>query len=184
MDVEYDHREIDLNDKPEEFIERSPTGKVPMIVEDDFVLYESQIINDYLVESQGWTGAYPDNLHLKYRQKVCMKQWDSTVLGPVYESLGPSNDLEDAWEDMEPELEYLWDVARETDSTDCLLAFHLAPFWARFSWLQEYTSFPDRVRQIGELAEWLDGLLEESPVRETLPDREWAIEQYEKHYVD
>lgn len=184
MDVEYDHREIDLSDKPEDFVELSPTGKVPMIVEEDFVLYESQVINDYLVESYGWNEAYPEDLQLKYRHKVCMKQWDSTVLGPVYGSFGPSNDLEDDWPDMKPELEYLETVADATDSTDRLLSFHLAPFWARFRWLEDYTTFPDRVREIGNLGTWLDGLLEESPVQSTLPERDWAVEQYEKHYVN
>lgn len=184
MDVDFQLEEIDLSDKPSDFVELSPTGKVPMIVEDDFVLYESQVINDYLVDRHDWDEAYPEDLRLKYRQKVAMKQWDSTVLEPVYASLSEDSVLSEQWGDIEPELEYLSGVISATESTDNLLAFHLAPFWARFCWLSEHTSFTERVRKLDGIADWLDSTLEEEPVRETLPDRDWAIEQYEKNYVE
>lgn len=184
LNVDFELEEIDLSDKPRDFVELSPTGKVPMIVEDDFVLYESQVINDYLVDRHGWEDAYPEDLRLEYRHKVAMKQWDGTVLEPVYASLADDDALAEHWGDIEPELEYLADVVSVTESTDNLLAFHLAPFWARFQWLSEYTDFPDRVRGIDGLAGWLDSTLEEEPVRGTLPDRDWAVKQYEKNYVD
>jgi len=185
MDVEFELREIDLDDKPDEFVEISPTGKVPMIVEDDFILYESQIINDYFVDLYNWDEAYSENLQLKYRQKVCMKQWDSTVLGPVYNSLGDSEALDEHWDDIRPELHYLSEVVEAVNhETESLFAYHFAPFWARFNWLDEYTTFPDRVREMDQLSSWLDRTLEEPPISETLPDPDWARKQYEESYVE
>ncbi len=184
MDVEFDLHEIDLSDKPREFVKRSPTGKVPMIVEDDFVLYESQILNDYLVDRFGWNEAYADDLQLEYQQKVCMKQWDSIVLGPVYGSLSDPNKLDENWEDIEAELEYLSEVVqRSSRKTRSLFAYHFAPFWARFCWLDDYTAFPERVGRFPSLSKWFDRVLEEPPVSETLPDPQWARQQYEKHYA-
>lgn len=185
MNIDFELNEIDLSDKPDEFVELSPTGKVPMIVEDDFVLYESQIINDYLVERHGWEQAYAEDLRGEYRQKVAMKQWDNVILEPVYISLSDSDTLDDNWDDMSNELDYLGDVLDRTGaSTDSLFAFHFAPFWARFRWLDDYTSFPDRMDEFPEVKSWLNKSLEESPIAETLPNRDWALKQYEKNYVE
>ncbi|MFB6346148.1 MAG: glutathione S-transferase family protein, partial [bacterium] len=179
MDVEFELSEIDLHDKPEEFVELSPTGKVPMLVEDDYVLYESQVINDYLVERYEWDGAYADDLRLKYRQKVTMKQFDSTVLGPFYESLSDPEVLRETEEGIISELEYLNDVVRQTDrSTDNLFAYHFAPFWARMTWLEEWSPFPGWVREITPLSNWLDKSLEQPVIQQTLPDKESAVKTY------
>lgn len=69
------------------------------------------------------------------------------------------------------------------DEFNSLFAYHFAPFWARFCWLEEYTSFPDRVRSLDGLADWLDRTLEGSSISKTLPDPDWAREVYEKNYV-
>lgn len=185
LDLDFELREIDLDNKPEDFVELSPTGKVPMLVEDDFVLYESQIINDYLVSTYNWDSAYASDERLEHRQKVCMKQWDSTILGTVYESLSQPGKIENEWEDMKAELEYLLDVVNATNrETNNLFSYHFAPFWARFRWLEDHTPFPRKVEEIGSLAEWLDSTLDDKPISKTLPDREWAVEQYEEHYVN
>ncbi len=166
-------------------MEKSPTGKVPMIVEDDSILYESQVINDYLVERYSWDNAYASETRLKYQQKVGMKQWDNVILGPVYQSLSNSEQLREHWSDVEPELNFLEDVVRDSGrETDSLFAYHFAPFWARFRWLSEYTSFPDRVETFDLLCDWFDDILREEPISETLPDPDWTREQYEKHYVN
>lgn len=52
--VTYETRYVDLNDKPQWFLELSPTGKVPLLVvrddEREVVLFESAVINEYLDE--------------------------------------------------------------------------------------------------------------------------------------
>lgn len=42
--------EIDLNDKPEELFDLNPYGTVPTLVDRDLVLYESNIVSEYLEE--------------------------------------------------------------------------------------------------------------------------------------
>jgi len=46
--VEFTIRYIDLRDKPQWFLDISPTGKVPLLLVDDKVLFESTAINEYL----------------------------------------------------------------------------------------------------------------------------------------
>ncbi len=49
--VEFDIEYIDLSNKPDWFLAISPLGKVPvLVVDDDTVLFESAVINEYLDE--------------------------------------------------------------------------------------------------------------------------------------
>ncbi|MCG8382410.1 MAG: glutathione S-transferase family protein [Gammaproteobacteria bacterium] len=54
--VEYRRIDINLSDKPTWFIERSPTGKVPLLtIDDEFNIFESAVICEYLDETTGGT---------------------------------------------------------------------------------------------------------------------------------
>jgi glutathione S-transferase len=49
--IPYTHQTIDLQNKPDWFLKISPLGKVPLLqIDGDKVLFESQVINDYLDE--------------------------------------------------------------------------------------------------------------------------------------
>ena len=52
--IDFEVHEVDLGNKSEEFLEVSPTGKVPVIVVDGDSLYESNVVNQYLDE---WAGG-------------------------------------------------------------------------------------------------------------------------------
>ncbi len=48
--VPYEIEYIDLNNKPEWFMQLSPLGKVPILIVEDTVIFESSTINEYLDE--------------------------------------------------------------------------------------------------------------------------------------
>jgi stringent starvation protein A len=48
--IEYETVEIDLSDRPSWLYEKNSLGRVPVLEEDDFVLSESAVINEYLEE--------------------------------------------------------------------------------------------------------------------------------------
>ncbi|HEY8407567.1 MAG TPA: glutathione S-transferase family protein [Gaiellaceae bacterium] len=48
--VEFEALEIDLNDRPEWIYEKNPTGRVPVVEEDAWILPESSVIMEYLEE--------------------------------------------------------------------------------------------------------------------------------------
>ncbi|MEL0082594.1 MAG: glutathione S-transferase family protein, partial [Gammaproteobacteria bacterium] len=48
--VDFTVRYIDLRNKPDWFLKISPTGKVPLLMVDQQVLFESSAINEYLDE--------------------------------------------------------------------------------------------------------------------------------------
>ena len=51
--VSYDIEYIDLENKPEWFLKRVPTGRVPALFIGDSTLFESAAINEYIDETQG-----------------------------------------------------------------------------------------------------------------------------------
>jgi stringent starvation protein A len=48
--LEYEVVAVDLDDRPAWIYEKNPLGRVPVLEEDDFVLAESAVINEYLEE--------------------------------------------------------------------------------------------------------------------------------------
>lgn len=48
--MDFEIRDVDLFNKPEEISSMNPYGQVPILVERDLVLYESNIINEYIDE--------------------------------------------------------------------------------------------------------------------------------------
>lgn len=185
LDVEFELREIDLHDKPEDFLEISPTGKVPLLRTDECVLYESQVINDYLADRYQWQDAYASDRQLEYRQKLAMKQWDATLLGPFYEGLSDQSVLEEAEEDIRAELSVMDQLVADMDgAVDNLFSFHVATFWARMEWLSDYSAFPNWVRDYDQLHDWLESAVEQTPIQKTLPEKEPTVQSYVDNYVN
>lgn len=55
--IKYDVTYISLMDKPDWFLEKSPFGQVPILIEDQGTLFDSNAISEYLEEQ------YPNKLH-------------------------------------------------------------------------------------------------------------------------
>src|SRR5574340_1636098 len=49
-DMDFEVIDVDMHNKPEEIASISPSGKMPVLVERDLVLYEANIINEYIDE--------------------------------------------------------------------------------------------------------------------------------------
>lgn len=58
------------NAKPE-FLQINPNGKIPVLKEDDFVLWESNSITWYLAEKHGWSALWPQDL----RERAAISKW-------------------------------------------------------------------------------------------------------------
>ncbi len=71
--VAYELRHVDLSDKPGWFLDLSPTGKVPLLVVDGTVLFETAAICEYLDETT--TGALlPDAPTARARHRAWIAQ--------------------------------------------------------------------------------------------------------------
>jgi glutathione S-transferase len=174
---------IDLSHRDPDFLGLTPTGKVPLLIEGDLKLYESQVIMDYLAERNEWKGAYAADPTVRNRQKLAMKQWDTVVLPAWYRGLqAPSSFGPRVQESVEAELEELAaTIGRAKDDADTLMGFHFAPFWAHIDWLRERSPLSEMVEKRESLKGWLDKAVALPAIQQTLPDRESTVRRYESH---
>jgi glutathione S-transferase len=68
--VEYDVEFIDLANKPQWFLDISPRGKVPVLIDGDVPLFESQAIVEFLDETQGGRRLAPEDARERARDRA------------------------------------------------------------------------------------------------------------------
>lgn len=185
LDVPFALREIDLQHKPEDFVAISPTGKVPLLVDGELKLYESQVINDYLAEEHHFAQAYPDDVGERARVKLAMKQFDNVVLPAFYEGLRRPESFDDArrrkvgleLDEMERTIE------QGGVGAPSLLALHVATFWLRWAWLREFSDVPTVIDDRPALRAWFDEAVARPEVQATAPQREPTVAAYRARYA-
>jgi glutathione S-transferase len=86
LDVDYEWREIDLQageGRREEYLDIHPAGKVPAMEEDDFTLFESRAICEYLVERADSDLMAGENT----RDQARVNQWMDFTVQHVYRAV-------------------------------------------------------------------------------------------------
>src|SRR6185436_10323281 len=70
LGLAYEHLPIEIGDagsKSPEFLSLNPNGRLPLIVDDDFVLFESLAITLYLAKKHAFGTLYPSTLQAEAR---------------------------------------------------------------------------------------------------------------------
>ena len=89
LGVPLDIVEVDLRkggNKTAAYLAMNPNGKVPVLVDGDFVLWESRAIDAYLASLQPGRGLYPDDA----KKRAFIDQWSywqAIHLGPVMQKV-------------------------------------------------------------------------------------------------
>ncbi|PIE21933.1 MAG: hypothetical protein CSA62_14790 [Planctomycetota bacterium] len=190
LEFPYVPRLVDLEQRDPELLQLSPTGLVPLLMEDGleglsggpFVLYESAVIAEFLIERAAWQDAYPGGLALRYQQRLAMKRFDDLLVPLHYRSMRDPSSLSEA--DI---AEIQVEVARLAELVELLgghhenaLAFHVAPFWARMSWMGAHAPMLSLLVESDIVRFWMDRCLEVPAIRRTLPDRDQTVQNYLK----
>lgn len=81
--ISFSAENIDLASKPDWFLKLSPTGKVPLLLIEDTVIFESAIINEYLDESYGSTTLHPSDALEKARHRSWI-DWGTNGIGMAF----------------------------------------------------------------------------------------------------
>ena len=71
----FDFKEVDLANKPDWFLQASPTGKVPVLVHNSYHLYESTIINEYIDEVWPEPALMPSDYGLRAQARIWINQF-------------------------------------------------------------------------------------------------------------
>jgi len=181
--VEYDIEYIDLRNKPDWFLELSPLGKVPILEVDGTVLFESQVIAEYLDEVES-PSMHPET-PLERAQHRAFIEVISTTLGESWRM---------TMVETKDEVDELVDQARDRlrrlgeahsggkffagDSLS-LVDAAAAPLLQRLSWNEDVGGL-DVLGAHPRLRPWRDALLEHpAVVASTVPEvRELGVELF------
>jgi RNA polymerase-associated protein len=76
--------DVDLLDKPEDLAILNPYNQVPVLVERDLILYESNIINEYLDERFPYPQLMPVEPAMKARVRLLLHRFEAEIFSHVH----------------------------------------------------------------------------------------------------
>ena len=82
--IDFDVHEVDLENKSEEFLVASPTGKVPVVVVDGDSIYESNVVNQYSDEVTGEPKLMPQDPKRRAYVRIWMVFADTDFFPAVF----------------------------------------------------------------------------------------------------
>ncbi|CAN5253510.1 glutathione S-transferase family protein [soil metagenome] len=82
--MDFETTEVDLANKSGEFLDASPTGKVPVIVVDGDSLYESNVVNQYLDEVTKEPELLPEDARERAYARIWMSLADENFFPAVF----------------------------------------------------------------------------------------------------
>jgi glutathione S-transferase len=98
--IEHGVAEVDLDDRPDWIFAKNPSGKVPVIEEDDgFVLPESAVIIEYLEEVHPEPALWPSDPEERAFGRLLVERFDR--LGDAYYALRRGEERARAWLDRQ-----------------------------------------------------------------------------------
>lgn len=188
--IQYETVNVNLKDKPDWFFEKNPLGLVPILEQDDKIVYESGICDDYLDKVYPQNKLMPEDPFEEARLKILMERVSKTT-GLFFKCLGYRQSVAANDEEKAENLKALYASLQVFE--DALTAkyfggenpgmmdFHFWPFVERFSLLEGQTVIS--ADRFPSLATWVSAMMELPAVKATYtgPEDHKAIM---KPYVD
>lgn len=171
--VDFDIEYVDLGNKPDWFLALSPTGKVPLLQLDDDVLFESQVICEFLDEV-----ADPQLHPADPVEKAKQRAWIEFIGGmlPHQFRLSRATDAEAADAEVKQarakfeQLEAAWGDRPGPfwgGDSFTILDAAMATVMLRFSWIEEMQAF-GLLDGLPNLQGWREALLARDSVQNSL----------------
>lgn len=89
--MDFEIRDIDLYNKPEDISVMNPYGQVPILVERDLILYESNIINEYIDERFPHPQLMPADPVMRARTRLFLYNFEKELFSHVAVLEGRNN---------------------------------------------------------------------------------------------
>lgn len=189
--VEFDVTEIDLNNKPANFLEISPYGKVPVIKHGSNRVWESAIVNEYLEEVYPEPPMLPSDPGLRAQARIWI-DFSNTKFTPAFYQLLLSQDPQ-AQQDWRDEMtRHLYVIEAEAlaklsgdgpfwfGEALSLVDISYYPWFERWPALEHYRgiSIPEDCTR---LQRWWQAMEQQACVRATRQPGNYHIQQYVKY---
>ena len=170
-EIPYDITYIDLSNKPDWFLELSPTGKVPVVqTEDGDTLFESAVINEFLDESHE-PRFMPDTPLARARQRMWI-DFTGGIFGDVFR-LYTAATREAAEENLAKAQAKLDRLVEEVEGNlfagddFSLVDAAVAPAFSRLAWVDRLV--PDmNIFANEKVTVWKDNILARESVKNSL----------------
>ena len=81
--MDFEIRDIDLYNKPEDIAVMNPYGQVPILVERDLILYESNIINEYIDERFPHPQLMPADPVMRARARLFLYNFEHDLFSHI-----------------------------------------------------------------------------------------------------
>lgn len=94
-DMDFEIIDVDMHSKPEEIASISPSGKMPVLVERDLILTESNIINEYIDERFPHPQLMPPDPVMRARARLVLFNFEQDLfihVNTLENSLGKGSD--------------------------------------------------------------------------------------------
>ncbi|BCG49740.1 glutathione S-transferase [Candidatus Profftella armatura (Diaphorina cf. continua)] len=82
--MDFEIRDIDLFNKPENIFRMNPYGQVPILVERDLILYESNIINEYIDERFPYPQLMSSDPLMRARARLMLLNFEKEIFTHLY----------------------------------------------------------------------------------------------------
>src|SRR5215831_20108041 len=81
--MDFEIRDVDLFNKPEDISVMNPYGQVPILVERDLILYESNIINEYIDERFPHPQLMPADPVMRARARLFLYRFETELFSQI-----------------------------------------------------------------------------------------------------
>ncbi len=162
-DVDYDIEYIDLGNPPDWFLAASPLKKVPILIVDDTVIFESAVINEYIDEAYQPT-LQPKDLLLKAKNRSWVEFSNNISLYTFQLTIKEGKIdfkkvLEDLLDDFDRVEEYLWAEPFFNGRQFSLVDASYAPIFQRLHFLEQIYKPIIKKDRYPRLINWKKNLL-------------------------
>ena len=169
--VDYDIEYIDLGNPPDWFLAASPLKKVPILIVDDTVIFESAVINEYIDEAYQPT-LQPKDLLLKAKNRSWVEFSNNISLYTFQLTIKEGKIdfetvLEELLDDFDRVEEYLWAKPFFNGKQFSLVDASYAPIFQRLNFLEQIYKPIIIKDRYPRLINWKKNLLSLKAVKES-----------------
>ncbi len=185
--LEFEHIEIDLGNKPDWFDDISPYSKVPVLKDENILVYESTIINEYLEDLHPEPALMPDHPGERANARIWI-DFDNVKFIPAFYRVLLEQNLSKRQQIVDQLTDHLKFFEKNGFSSDwkgpywlgkqfSLVDLAIYPHFERIGVLEEYRNvgIPESCMR---LREWLEAMHERPSAIATGHDNTYHIEAY------
>ncbi len=192
--IDHDAVEIDLDDKPDWFLDLTPAQRVPVIRHGDFILWESATVNEYLDATFPGPELTPRDERGRAVMRNEIKHFDGVFLPVIYKLLFEQDPaLQDRLrDDVADGMHFLEGRLEATQGTAGKGPFWMGPelsladlvIYPFFERLPVFNHYRDVMMPASchRLRRWLETMTERPVAAATAHTPEWFIPRY-THYA-